>query len=297
MARSDYRTLDFTGLSAMVIRFLRETGMEPRAIDAACVGVAGPVRQRAARMTNVPWVVRASELEHDLGISRALLVNDVVAMAYAVPALTARELVVLQAGQCDPAGNAALVTVGTGFGTCLLHKTAGRFLPSPAEGAHADFAARTDREYEVLRRLRTRYGRVDTERVVSGKGLASLSAVLHETPCRAMPRDAPAADVPALVTANAQAGCCPVCSEVFGLFLDALAATLGNFALQTLATGGIYLGGGIPPRIVEQLRRPSFLETFRDKPPMTGPLEAMPVVVIDEPDAGLLGAAIAAASM
>jgi glucokinase len=297
VARADYRTLDFEGLPAIVGRFLDEAGTAGDALEAACVGVAGPVRDRCCRLTNVPWLVSAAELERDLGIARASLVNDVAAMGHAVSALAPEDLLVLQAGRPDPAGNAALVALGTGFGTCQLHRRGNRFQPSPAESAHADFAARTDRQYEIVRALRERYGAVDVERVVSGKGLASLSAVLHAGPCAAMPADVAEAEVPALVTANALARRCPCCVEAFDTMVDGLAASLGNFALQTLATGGVYLGGGIPPRILDALRRPSFLATFRDKPAMADVLEAMPVMVILQPDAGLLGAAMAAAEL
>jgi glucokinase len=297
LQRADFRTLDYPGLAEMIEQFLRDTGVEPRDIEAACIGVAGPVRDRSCRLTNVPWLVSASDVERELGIERATLVNDVAAMGYAVAALAPEDLVVLQAGRPDPAGNAALVAVGTGFGTCMLHRRGRRFLPSPAETAHGDFAARSDRQYEIVRALRERYGPVDVERVVSGKGLASLSAVLHPGPCPAMPIDATDADVPALLTANALADRCPCCTEAFETMVDGLAASLGNFALQTLATGGVYLGGGIPPRILDTLRRPSFLAIFRDKPSMADVLAAVPVIVICQADAGLLGAAIAAGEL
>jgi glucokinase len=215
-------------------------------------------------------------------------------MAHAVPALRAEECVWLQPGHPDPTGNAALITLGTGFGTCLLHRMGGRFLPSPAEGGHADFAARTDRDVEVLKALRARFGRVDVERVASGPGLANLSEFTHGGPCPLMAPGIEPTSVPAQVTANAQASRCPPCAEAFDIFLDAVMSASANFALNTLATAGLYYGGGIAPRVLEDLQRPARLEIFRTRPPMTDVLTAMPVAVIRDPDAGLLGAAIAA---
>lgn len=295
VARRDYRTLDFPGAPALVTRFLHDCGVEPRAIDAACLGVAGPVREGTARLTNVPWEVSASELARLLGVQRVRLLNDVVVMAHGLTALEAGEVVTLQPGRPAPQGHVALVTVGTGFGACLLHRVGGRYVPAPSEAGHADFPARTDREIRVLQALRARFGPVDVERVVSGQGLANLAGVFHgDAACPAMPPGIGADAVPKHVTANATAGRCSACGEAFDVFVDALAAAAGNFALQVLAMGGLYIGGGIPPRIVDALRRPSFLDTFRAKPPLDDVLAAVPVHVVCEPDAGLIGAAIAA---
>jgi glucokinase len=294
VVRHDYRTYEFSGLPAIVLRFLREAGVEPKSIDAVCVGVAGPVRQGTAQLTNVPWLVSAAELREQLGLPPVLLLNDVVAMAYAVPALRGDDLTWLQAGHADPMGNAALITIGTGFGTCLLHRAGGRFLPSPAEGGHADFSPTTDREIEVLRAFRARFGRVDVERVASGQGLANLSDFAHGGGCPLMEPGIDAKRVPAQVTANARAGRCPQCREAFDIFLRAVWSAGASFALDTLATGGLFFGGGIAPRIAEDMQDPALLEGFRNRPPMTDVLSAMPVAIIRDPDAGLLGAAIAA---
>jgi glucokinase len=276
------------------VRFLREAGIEPKAVDAACFGAAGPVRHGVVQLTNAPWLVNASELREQLGLPPVLLLNDVVVMAYAVPALRGEDLIWLQTGQADPTGNAALITLGTGFGTCLLHRSAGRFLPSPAEGGHAGFAPQSDREIDVLRALRARYGFVDVERVASGQGLGNLSDFTHGGDCPLMEPGIDAARVPAQVTANAHAARCPQCAEAFDIFLGAVLSAGANFALNTLATGGLYFGGGIAPRIADDLRQPRRLEVFRNRPPMGDLLAAMPVALICDQDAGLLGAAIAA---
>ena len=296
VARRDVRTSDFPSFATLVVRFLREAGVEPSAVDAACAGVAGPVRAGTAQLTNVPWLVRIDELTR-LGIPKVVLVNDVVAMAHAVPALRPDELVVVQAGQPDPAGNVALITLGTGFGSCLLHRVAGRLVPSPAETGHSDFTVRTDREIELLRHLRARFGRADVERVASGQGLAHVSVFTHGGACEAMDVQAAASRVPALVLENARAGRCAACREAYELFLDAVMAAAGNFALVTLATGGLYIGGGIAPRVLDGLQQPRSLEVFRARAPMDAVLAAMPVAVIRDPDAGLLGAAIAASGL
>ncbi len=292
IARRDARTADFPTFAALVLRFLRDVAVEPRAVEVACAGVAGPVRDGVVEVTNAPWVVRADELTA-LGIRRALLVNDVVAMAHAVPALRPDDLALLQAGRPDPAGNIALVTLGTGFGSCLLHRVAGRLVPSPAETGHSDLTVRTDREIELLRHLRARLGRADVERVVSGPGLANVSAFTHGGACPAMRADVPPTHVPAAVIAHARSGRCPACREAYELFLDAVMAAVGNFALVTLATGGVFIGGGMAPRVLDGLQQPRMLRAFRARPPMDDLLATMPVAVITDPDAGLLGAAIA----
>ena len=296
VARRDVRTVDFPSFATLVVRFLREAGVDAQRRGLGLRRRAGPVRAGTAQLTNVPWLVRADELTR-LGIPKVALVNDVVAMAHAVPALRPDELVVLHAGQPDPTGNVALITLGTGFGSCLLHRVAGRLVPSPAETGHSDLTVRTDREIELLCHLRARFGRADVERVASGQGLAHVSAFTHGGGCAEMDADAAASSVPARVVQNAGAGRCAACREAYEIFLDAVMAAAANFALVTLATGGLYIGGGIAPRILDGLQQPRMLEAFRARPPMDDVLAAMPIAVIRDPDAGLLGAAIAASGL
>jgi glucokinase len=288
----EFTTLDYDGLGPMVLAFLREHDVEPRTVDVAAIGVAGPVVAETTRLTNVPWLVSASEVRQRTGVARVELLNDAEAMALAVPVLGTGELAVIQAGTADPAGNALLLTVGTGLGVCFLHAVAGRHLPMPSEGGHADFPPRNAREIELVGYLNSRYGRVDVERVVSGRGLANIADFVHGARCPAAPARLDEVDYPAHVTAAAAQETCASCAQAFGIFLEAFGSLAGSMALTAVARGGVFLGGGIPPRIVESLRDGRFIRAFGSKPPLSDLLAAVPVRVILNAQAGLLGAAI-----
>ena len=290
----EYVTLDHGSLADIVVRFLGDAATPVDAISATCIGVAGPVTDGEAILTNVPWRITARELADRVGLAHATIINDVEAVAWAVPVLADEERVTLQAGRPAPRGNIAIVTVGTGLGAAVLHDVDGTLVASPSETGHSDYPARTDREIALLRHLRAAHGRVDIERVVSGIGLGQVSAFAHAGRCPRLAADADESTVPAHVVAQALANTCPACVETLDLVLDGLAAVAGNLALITVATRGLYLGGGIPPRLVDRLRRPDFLRVFRAKSPMADMLDAVPVHVIMNPHAGVVGAALCA---
>jgi glucokinase len=243
---------------------------------------------------NVPWTVDAAALEGAFGIPRVELLNDLAAMAYAVPVLEREEVLVLQEGRRVPTGNAAIIAAGTGLGEALLHNVEGRLVPSPTEAGHADFGARTRREIDLLQYLIRRYGRADVESVVSGPGLVNIFGFLHPDGCEAVSPDAHAIELPALISSAALEGRCARCREALDLFVEAYGAEAGNLALRTVATGGVYLGGGIAPKILPALQEPRFRVAFQAKEPMNDLLRAIPIAVILNTDAGLLGAAVAA---
>src|SRR6185436_17025659 len=202
----EYATLDFDNLDEIVAAFLDETGT--RSVDAVCIGVAGPVSGLVARLTNVPWLADASMMAERLGDCPVQLLNDLEAMAYAVPVLDPEEQAVLQDGVVVPSGNAALIAAGTGLGEALLHNVGGRFVPSASEGGHADFAARTPRELALVGELSRIHGRVDVERIISGPGLVNLFRFTHgtqdlSTACRSVGRDVDPFELPAAITASA----------------------------------------------------------------------------------------------
>src|SRR5436190_8969177 len=178
-----FPTLDFDDLTSMIAEFIRTDEVKYAPIDAACFGVAGPVIADAATLTNVPWRVDARRVAAAFSLRRVDLLNDLQAMAYAVPVLREAEVHVLQEGEPLRGGNIALIAAGTGLGEALLHNIGGRFIPSPSEAGHADFAARTEREMALVRDLVVRYGRADVERVVSGPGLVNVYRIAHEDPC------------------------------------------------------------------------------------------------------------------
>jgi glucokinase len=234
-------------------------------------------------------------------VGTATLLNDLEAMASAIPVLGPDELAVLQKGVAVPTGNAAVIAAGTGMGQALLHHVDGRFIPSPSEGGHADFAARTPREIALLQALTRVHGRVDVERVLSGRGLVAIAGFTHGAAdlvpvCPAID-DVDAAGRPAAVSRAALGGRCLRCVEAMEVFVEAFGAEAGNLALRSVATAGIYLGGGIAPRILPALETGSFMNAFRDKAPLENLLRTLPVSVILNASAGVLGAAVRAAEL
>jgi glucokinase len=295
IAVRSYGTLAFDNLPSMITEFMRDEAAKSHAIDGACFGVAGPVIDEAAELTNVPWRVDARHVAKTFGLRGVTLLNDLQAMAYAVPVLEGSEVHALQEGEALRGGNIALIAAGTGLGEALLHNVEGRFIPSPSEGGHADFPARTDREFVLARDLITRYGRVDVEHVISGRGLVNLHRVAHHEPCTAGV-DLNSPEAPAEMSAAALERRCAGCVETLDMFVEAYGAEAGNLALRAVATGGVFIGGGIAPKILPLLTTGSFMRAFREKPPLDAMLKTMPVKVILNAEAGLLGAAVFAAA-
>jgi glucokinase len=292
----EFATSDYDSLDEMIGDALARHRTEA-AVTAACLGVAGPVIDQTARLTNVPWSVEAAALADTLEGAHVRLINDLAALGYAVPVLDASELAVLQEGEIRQTGNAALIAAGTGLGEALMHNLDGRFAPSPSEGGHADFAARTPREIELLEYLLDAYGRAEYEHVLSGPGLVNLYRFTHPDGCSAIEPDVDVRELPQMVTTSALAGRCPKCIEALNLFVAIFGAEAGNLALRSVATAGIYIGGGIAPKILPALTSGLFLEAFRAKPPLTDLLARIPVSVILNTDAGLVGASVCANSL
>jgi glucokinase len=297
-----YGTLDYDDLTTMIREFLGEAdGAHAAAaaaggIDRACFGVAGPVMDDAARLTNVPWRVDARRVAAEFAFRRVSLLNDLQAMAYAVPELRESEVHTLQQGDALRGGNIALIAAGTGLGQALLHNVGGRFIPSPSEGGHADFAARTEREIALTRALTARYGRADVEHVVSGRGFFNIHPVAHDGAACTANVNLEDPDAPAAITLAAAERRCAGCIETLDMFVEAYGAEAGNLALRAVSTGGLFVGGGIAPKILPALTTGAFMRAFRAKPPLDAMVAAMPVKVILNAEAGLLGAAVFAAS-
>jgi glucokinase len=293
VASHAYQTHEFTSFAAILDAFARDLG-RTSTIEAAAIGVAGPVVDQMARLTNVDWDVSAAEIARRLGTRRVALLNDLEAMAQGIPVLNDAELVVLQRGAAKPEGHAVVIAAGTGLGQAYLRRIDGRLVPVPSEGGHADFAARTDREIDFLRMLRARFGRAEVEQVLSGPGLVNLHRFTHAGhACEAVLGRAPH-EIPAAISAAAIDGRCPACGEALSMFVEAYGSEAGNLALRGVATGGVFIGGGIAPKILPALQDGRFMAAFHAKGPMTDLLSAVPVQVIVNPDAGLLGAAVAA---
>ena len=303
----EFITLEYEALAPMVREFLHAQNIDPKRIEAACFGVAGAVTGQVARLTNVPWLVEGPPLAEAFGFKRIRILNDLEALAYGVTVLEPSELNALQVGVPVPDGNAAVIAAGTGLGEAMLHNVDGRFIPAASEGGHADFAARTPREMEMVAALGRIFGRVGVELVVSGPGLVNVYQFTHDsfgsgpmtTPnslaparlCEGVGPSKDASELPARISRAAMEGRCDRCVEAFDIFLGAYGAEAGNIALRSVATAGVYIGGGIAPKILPALESGPFMDAFRDKEPMAHLVATMPVSVILNPDAGLIGAA------
>jgi glucokinase len=296
-AVQSFPTLDYDGIVPMIRTFLRaQPGGEPR-IDAACFGVAGPVLHDTAWMTNVPWKVDGRAVALEFGLSTVRLLNDLVSIAHSVAVLQPDELHTLQLGEPNLAGNAALLAAGTGMGQSFLFNDGHKLVPAPSEGGHADFAARMPREWEFVDWLTRKYGRAEVEMVVSGIGLTNLYHFTHGNhPCVPLDTDPPP-ELPRIASEHAHDNSCRHCMETMDLFVSAYGAEAGNLAVRTVATRGVYIGGGIAPKNIPLLERPVFLASFVQKGPMRELLEQIPIKVIKNPHAGLLGAATVANTM
>jgi glucokinase len=247
-------------------------------------------------------VADVSAVSRRLGRFPASLVNDLEAMAFAIPVLEPDELFVLQEGVAVPNGDAAILAAGTGMGQALLHNVDGRFVSMASEGGHADFAARTPRELALTQELTRVHGRAEVESVVSGRGLVNLFRFTHGTQDlrRACPEVGPDLDeteIAPAVSANALARRCPRCVEALEMFVEAYGAEAGNLGLRCMATAGVYVGGGIAPKILPALTDGRFMEAFVNKDPMVDLLRTFPVRVILNTSAGLIGAAVAAGEL
>jgi glucokinase len=295
VAEATFPSREYATLETVVAAF-RAT--HPAAIHRAAFSVAGPVIGGRAHITNLPWCLDEPALAQAFGVERVLLVNDLQATAYAIPHLGPEQVTQLLEGEPDPDGVRAVVAVGTGLGEAMLVPDVDGFLALPTEGGHTDFAPRGALQRRLLAHLSRAHGHVSYERVCSGMGITTLYRFLAERAPEPPPpwlaaRLAAGGDVtPAIVEGGTNPErSCPVCRRTLRLLAAILGAEAGNAALRGLATGGVYLGGGIPPRIVPVLRGRAFRQGFREKGPMSRLMARIPVHVILEPRAALLGAA------
>lgn len=295
VAEAVFPSREYATLETVVAAF---RDAHPAPVARAAFSVAGPVIEGRAHITNLPWCLDAARMAETFGVGQVLLVNDLQATAYAIPHLRPDQLTQLLAGQPDPAGVRAVVAVGTGLGEALLVPDPGGYLALPTEGGHTDFAPRGPLQRRLLAELSRVHEHVSYERVCSGMGIATLYRFLADRATEPPPpwlaaRLAAGGDVtPAIVDGGmSRERACPVCRRTLRLLASILGAEAGNAALRGLATGGVYLGGGIPPRILPVLRGRAFREGFLQKGPMSRLLANVPVYVILEPRAALLGAA------
>jgi glucokinase len=293
-----YPSIHYLGLEDIVHEFLREVDAP---IDSAYFGVAGPVVDGYANITNLTWAIDETHLKSTFGWSAVKLLNDLEAVAYAVPILEADDLHTLSAGKPVPGGNIGVLAPGTGLGEAFMTFEDGHYKAHASEGSHAAFGPVNSLQVGLLTYMRERKGfdHVSYERVCSGGlGIPNLYSYLRDTgyapePAWMMEKLADSDDITPVIIQSAKDKdhSCELCIATLNLFVSILGAEAGNLALKVLSTGGIYIGGGIPPRILSDLQHPAFLEALRSKGRFRQMLTNMPVHIILNTRAGLLGAA------
>lgn len=293
LAQANFSSGDYDALESIVAQFL--TGKNAR-ITQASFGIAGPVVCGRAQVTNLPWVVDEQSLSQALDGVPVRLLNDLDAIAHAVPFLEPSDLETLNPGQPEEHGSLAVIAPGTGLGEASLVWDGTRYKTFPSEGGHADFAPTTQTEVELLSYLLLRFDHVSYERVCSGKGLPNLYAFLKESGRFAEPdwlreQLASARDPTPIIVQAAIENKAEISTQTLELFVSILGSEAGNLALKVLATGGVYLGGGMPRRILSKLKAPTFMQSFTRKGRFSDLLTRVPVHVILNPQVALLGAA------
>jgi glucokinase len=285
-----FHSSQFASIEALTTSFLgTEAGL-----TAVALGIPGPVVEGRARATNLPWSVDSVTLRDALHIDHVSLLNDLEATAYGIATLTPGQLCTVNAGVCKP-GNMALIAAGTGLGEAALHWDGQQHWPSPSEGGHSDFAPRNAIEIELLQWLIEQFGHVSWERVLSGPGLSNLYQFLRDTgkapESPVVAQRMAKSDPNAVITELGLAESDPLCVKALDLFVTLYGSEAGNLALKTLSLGGVYVGGGIAPRISKKFSEPAFFKAFHEKGRMQELLLTMPLYVILDPNTGLYGAA------
>lgn len=290
-----FPSAQYASLEALVQEFLQQHNFS---IDHASFGVAGPVVAKSATITNLPWVMDEQQLQRELHIPSVRLLNDLDAIAHAIPFLEAQDLYTLNEGQPISRGAIAVIAPGTGLGEAFLTWDGSHYRAHTSEGGHADFAPTNIFQLELLRYLLARFPHVSFERVCSGKGVPNIYSYLKDTGYAEEPQWlaeqlTAAQDWTPIIVNNAldKEKATKLCVGTLNTFVSILGAEAGNLALKVLATGGVYLGGGIPPRILSFLQDGRFMQAFTHKGRLTEMLTRMPVHIILNPKIALLGAA------
>ena len=292
-----YPSRESRDLEGIVRCFLDE--IDAPAISSACFGIAGPVREGIVRTTNLPWIVDAAKMSRDLSIRGVQLINDLEATAYGIEELSQDDVAVLAPGDPAAAGNAAVIAAGTGLGEAGIYWDGHERRPFGTEGGHSSFAPSGEMEIDLLHHLTEQFGHVSWERVLSGPGLHNIYVFLRDTG-RGKEDDRLVAelrdgDPAAAISRAALEGRSSLSTLALDLFVSLYGSEAGNCALKTMATGGLYVGGGIAPKIIDKLKGPAFMKAFVGKGRFQTFLEAIPVRVILNDRTALLGAARRAA--
>ena len=292
LAQSVFPSREYRGLHEIVARFLERQAIQP---ETACFGIAGPVLDGRAETSNLPWTVEATRLAAELHLPCALLINDLEANAWGIQDLSEADFVWLNRVTTPAVGNQAVISAGTGLGEAGLYWDGKKYQAFACEGGHSDFAPRNELEIDLLRYLLARFEHVSYERIVSGPGLVNVYQFLRDTGRAEEPKwlaeQISGGDPAAAISSAALNGKSDLAEQALDLWVSIYGAEAGNLALKLKATGGVFLGGGISPKIVAKLRGPLFMQSFVGKGRLEGLLKAMPVRLIANDSAALIGAA------
>ncbi|MCH9612185.1 MAG: Glucokinase [Chlamydiia bacterium] len=287
-----YPSAQYPSLLNILLEFMKDVREE---VEYACFGLAGIVQDRVCITTNLPWHVDSVKLEETFKFKRVELLNDLVANAWGIQELGEDQFVTLNKGIDKPGNNRALISVGTGLGVCPIYYYKDMYIPSPSEGGHADFAPRNEREVELWRFLRSIYGTVSKERVLCGKGLAHIYYYLTDRENlqfnQAVKEQMEGKDPAEVVTHAGLNRECKACIEAIDWFCTLYGAEAGNLALSNLATGGVFIGGGVAPKLLRELKGYEFMDGFKGKGRFEELLANIPVKVMLNDQAAMLGAA------
>jgi glucokinase len=296
VSASVFPSREYANLDAIAMKFVAAANIHP---DAACFGIAGPVRNGRVETSNLPWIIESKALAEELRVPKTFLINDLEANAWGIATLDQKDVVPLNQVSGTPVGNQAVIAAGTGLGEAGMYWDGTRHHVFAGEGGHADFAPNNELEIELLRYLTAQFGHVSCERVLSGPGLVNIFHFLRDTKRGVEPNwlsdEIRQGDPAAAISRAAMEAKSSLAEQTLEVFISIYAAEAGNLALKLLATGGLYLGGGIAPKILPKLKQPEFMKIFVSKGRMQGLMESMPVKVITNDSTALFGAARCAA--
>jgi len=282
----------YSSLDVIVSEFIRTAGVHPAQ---ACFGIAGPVANGRVETSNLPWTIESSRLADELNLKSTTLINDLEATGWGIAMLSPQDQVPLNNVPAKSLGNQCVVAAGTGLGEAGLFWDGTRHHVFATEGGHCDFAPLNDLQVELYRYLHARYGHVSYERILSGPGLVNVFEFLRDTGKGKVPEwlaeQMLKTDPAAAISEAALEGKCTMCAQALDIFVSVFGSEAGNMALKVKATGGVFLAGGIAPKIISRLATPTFLQAFMGKGRMQYMMESMPVKVITNDKLALLGAA------
>jgi len=287
-----FKSRDFPQFDQILNQFLGDRKTD--SIRAVCLGVAGPIRNGRCKTTNLPWLLSENDLAKDFGVKKVRLLNDLSAAAYGMLFLKKNESVTLNEGSAEK-GNIAVIAAGTGLGEAMLYWDGQTYFPMASEGGHADFAPQSDQEVALFRYLQGKFGHVSYERILSGPGIYNIYRFLRDSSFHKEPEwlaeKFMQGDKSAIVGEMGLAKKDPLCVEALSLFASIYGAEAGNLALKFFSVGGVFVGGGIAPKLLSKLEGGAFMQGFTKKGRYTDLMRSIPVHVAQNSRAPLMGAA------